>query len=563
MPWLAKASRSTGKPSPAPVDDLIAMTGQPEEKLRSVPDPRTFFSRVINGSRLIRAIVAVSVFTVAAGLVARTWQLDRLPGINGDESWYGCNAFRFIHLLPIWWHTPVGNRINPFYQGLIFYEHAVLRMAPSFLALRIPAAVAGILTVGLTYPLLRRVLPPRVAWVTLILVASSPVLIVYSRIGWDSCQTPLIGMLVLWAAFSARWMLLVGCFGIAVVVHPTNVYLAPIAVAIAASHFGAALGRSGAKERGELILRGSLVFLITVAATAAAVRAWGSNWPRPDMAEIWSRLTSLAGWREAADLFPKLITGLTAIRFTAGAIDHGIMVEHTAALKVGLVLLVVYASIRLIQLRRWPEVSLLAGISLSFVALYLTAGPNPFRFNWDRYALFLVVPGILAFACLLEVSITSTSRLLGVVVVCACAQFLTVGEHYFRRLAQTGGNDGPAFRTSVREPKASVVDAITRNVPGRVTIFAEDWWCYMPIHYLMEANSRVAVEMVEGSPEAHLAQMAPESGRRYFAVGFSSGIYSKFLAGSTPVGEVNDPQGKPILFYWEIAPPTSEHSARG
>lgn len=114
-----------------------------------------------------------------------------------------------------------------------------------------------------------------------------------------------------------------------------------------------------------------------------------------------------------------------------------------------------------------------------------------------RYSLFLVVPSLLGFACILDASIKSTPHLLCVAAVCALAQFITVGEHYFRRLDQTGGHDGPAFRTGALEPKAAVVDAIVARTGGPVTIFAEDWWCYMPVRKDAHTNDLNSAGIIE------------------------------------------------------------------
>ena len=95
----------------------------------------------------------IAFFTTA--LVFRSIDLENTPGVNGDEAFYGVQAERLISGRPFTKLTPNGHLINPFYVGI---EAALLHFsAPSFAILRIPALIAGVLAVVLTYFLGRRV----------------------------------------------------------------------------------------------------------------------------------------------------------------------------------------------------------------------------------------------------------------------------------------------------------------------------------------------------------------------------------------------------------------------
>src|SRR5690606_16745795 len=65
----------------------------------------------------------------------------------------------------------------------------------------------------------------------------------YSRFAWDTSQTPLVSVLVVYASLAAavrprvrwyHWLGLAACLLLAVWIHPTNIFLAPLAFACAA-----------------------------------------------------------------------------------------------------------------------------------------------------------------------------------------------------------------------------------------------------------------------------------------------------------------------------------------
>src|SRR5688500_10239541 len=127
----------------------------------------------------------VGLLSVAVGM--RIWQLDHVPGINGDEAWYGIQAMRLLNGEAVAWQTPTNNVLNP----LFFVPLTALHMiaSPSAALLRWPSALSGILALVLNYVLCRRTFDRPTALVTTVLLAVLPVNIAYSRFGWDTSQT--------------------------------------------------------------------------------------------------------------------------------------------------------------------------------------------------------------------------------------------------------------------------------------------------------------------------------------------------------------------------------------
>src|ERR1700693_6331537 len=80
-----------------------------------------------------------------AGLLAmsvwfRCRDLGNIPGINGDEAWYGVQAQNWLHAGQVDWRTPTGNLLNP----LFFWPQVALHslFEPSFAVLRVTAVAS-------------------------------------------------------------------------------------------------------------------------------------------------------------------------------------------------------------------------------------------------------------------------------------------------------------------------------------------------------------------------------------------------------------------------------------
>jgi predicted membrane-bound mannosyltransferase len=130
---------------------------------------------------------------------------------------YAVNVQRFVDGEPYSLVTPSKNPHNPFYSGLVLINELVTR--PSFVALRLPAVFAGLLAVGLAYPLLRRRIGRRAALMATVLVACLPPLIAYARFAQDPALIPLGSLLCLSFAMSRRLVALISALAACVRVH--------------------------------------------------------------------------------------------------------------------------------------------------------------------------------------------------------------------------------------------------------------------------------------------------------------------------------------------------------
>src|SRR5438270_649405 len=79
-----------------------------------------------------------------------------IPGINGDEAWYGVQMESMLAGRPFAWATPSGLPLNPIHVGPL--AMALWASGPVFWVLRAPAVASGLLLLPIAYVLLSRAL---------------------------------------------------------------------------------------------------------------------------------------------------------------------------------------------------------------------------------------------------------------------------------------------------------------------------------------------------------------------------------------------------------------------
>lgn len=209
------------------------------------------------------------VLNVAGLLAVSVWfrlhLLGNLPGLNGDEAWYGVQAMRLLGGQVFEWATPTGNPLNPLFFGPLVVLHWLF--GPSIAVLRAVAVFSGLAALVVNWLLCRRVFGARAAMLSTTILAVLPVAIAYSRFAWDASQTVLVTLPVWYLSLGAlgawhqrRWWLSAAAalLLVAVLVHPANVFAAaaPLAVAATAWHgrrrSGKAAGQTSLAAPGRL-----------------------------------------------------------------------------------------------------------------------------------------------------------------------------------------------------------------------------------------------------------------------------------------------------------------------
>lgn len=524
---------------------------------------------------------AAALGIVATGIAARGVWLDRLPGINGDEAWYGVNVNALLAGRDAFLQTPSGNVVNPVHSFPLLLISLVAE--PALLVLRMPEVFWGILAVLLAYPLLRRPLGATAAALSVVLLAVSPTAVIHTRIGWDPTGTQLPSLLAVAFAFTNRPLLAAGCVAIAYLVHPTNVFLAPTVLMVWAPHGWRRYNDAPTNARRSLRRGALLATALGIPIAAWLVSSMARMQRLPSIEMVTGRVVSLDAWLDSGWSIVRLASGVTAATYTAGPVP-----ARLAMLADVLSLLLLAAAagvaIRASRVNRsWPGLPLAAGMLASFVAFHVVAGPVALAPGLERYAMSFVVPLAIMFALTIDAlggfappampqddiaaGVALGSKWQGVIPGSLCGAWLAsaamlLGAGYFYPLLTWGGEAHATFRTGREEPKAAAYEFIASDSGEDevVAVYAEDWWIYWPMRYLaLPEWGRIFVEMIGETPPLYPPGAStpayPRPPERIYAVVFDSGgPYQRVRDVGRLLFTARDPIGRPILHVFALDP---------
>jgi uncharacterized membrane protein len=451
------------------------------------------------GERYWRWFVAanvVALFTVAG--IFRIWRIGHVPGLNGDEAWLGVQALRWLSGERVAWFTPTGNPINVFHFLPQAFWHWIAE--PSVPLLRLTVLISGALVLPVNYVLCRRVFGRRTAAISTVLLAVLPINIAYSRFAWDASQSVLFTLPVVFASLllvreaerPVRWLLFsLLALAAAVVVHPTNIFNAPVIAVAAAFRFRhktvPTLHEMKSRWRPRLVCASALLGSVAVAGlveSKLAVAAQRAVTPSQYVLFV----------RRYADLF----SGTTIYRYVTGAqLDDSLLDVRLYRLAASIVLAL--AMIAIVQrLRRGTSTAeevLIAGCLVSAFGFFLVAGPEAADIDTQRYAMCLIGPGAVLFGLAGDWWIERFRR----PAVCGgllLAWLLIWSFHtnYLRPFEQSGGEAHRTFRTAAIEPKLAAAAYVSREAGGEPRwIVATEWWTYWPLAYLLHGHDEARV----------------------------------------------------------------------
>jgi hypothetical protein len=341
------------------------------------------------------------------------------------------------------------------------------------------------------------------------MLAVLPVNIVYSRFAWDACQSLLATLLVLYPALAAvrdparrgRWLTLSGmALAAALVVHPTNIFVAPFwgVAAIVLWKVDLRLGWQRFSKS-----RARIPFGILAALAVVALLWLGRHW----VETVAGRIASPADWTQFGRHFPRLFSGVTVYQFIAGSAADGSSAARwhdvVAALSGLAIVPAVWRMVKPAEARL--DRCLLAGWLLTVAGFFLIAGPKAIVPHFERYAICLIGPTALLIA---RATVWWQSRPgnLGRLATAACLalawlMLAAFRANYFDAIERTGGESHRAFRTAAVEPKLAALSHIrAASPPGEpITIFADEWWIYWPLRYLALAEADVHIVDTEAA----------------------------------------------------------------
>jgi hypothetical protein len=503
------------------------------------------------------------------------YRLENVPGINGDEAWYGVQAFQIATGQPFKLQTPTGLPLNPFFTGV--EVPLLLAFRPSFWILRAPAVASGVLTVALVYLLGSRILGRTTAVVASLLLAVLPSAIGYSRFGWDASQTPLFNLLALYFAFRGRSVAMLVCFAMGLMAHVSNAFLLPVLLA----PFLASLWST---EKWPSHRRWIIGITTGLALLGCIALVW-VNWHEPRF-QMASRLLP-ANVLPFLAHYGRLISGLTLYDYEVGPVSPHTRAWYDTAFWGLSLLMFVFGVPRLVRLARWDQLALVIGLVLGALGLYVVGGPEVMRPHRERYGMYLILPSVLVAACLISAMLprpegwgSRTVRPLAFVVMIAGGWVLlwSFKVHYFDTIRATGGESHVTFRTAEVEPKQQalqlILDDISRgssstNPQEHVArsrgdqtrpdaradreiepVIVDNAWLYWPLRFLSSRDPEVAIVSIEDDESSPRDANGTREAARL--AGLSSGGYAVAFTGGELEHLVTSKFPTDRLHRWDI-----------
>ena len=419
-------------------------------------------------------------------LAFRLLWLGRVPGIHGDEGWYGTQVVRMLHGKSWTGWTPSRLPVNP---QLFCTETALLLFVkPSGFVLRLPIAIWSIVGVVLTFHLHRSVYKDRTEAVLVsLLTACLPAHLAYARFCWDSSFSFVSVPLVLYPTLriverdgSARtWACLAGGSILAVWTHATHAVFVLGCLLVVAWLWlmpwlqWALAARERRRACAALSLFLIIVFMVWQWEAAVWFVARGEEW----LADRWR-----TGLRAITTLID-LVTGLRAYEFMAGVPrPNWVTLLYAVVLTTG-----AGAGIALVRSGRPADRALATLFPLLLVMLLAPAVSAKLRFgslSYERYVLYFVPLTIAAFVRSVRTAVARGRQWAQAVPVAAsivCSGFFLVqfwqnylhslDRHtYWERMRATAQW---SFGTGPVEPKSAVAAAILSADPAaRVQVYA-------------------------------------------------------------------------------------------
>ncbi len=516
----------------------------------------------------------------AAAIVFRCHMLQNIPGLNGDEAWYGVRAWEMLHGENFSPRTPTGNLLNPLMFLPLVLLHACFR--PSVLLLRIAPLLSGLAALAVNWWMCRRIFDRPTAVVATLILALLPIDIAYSRFAWDASQS-LLATLPVWlfslaavrfpARRDAATAAAIACLVPAILVHPTNIFAA---AAIAASM--ATAWRQWRIDRRRLAV---------LAVAAMALIVWGTCMIKAKAGgALTDRLRQLVlpgAHPHFTVLYANLFSGETVYHYIAGshswlrwpALGSGGQIGIGAALVWTILLASAWRlAIFPIFLRRkrgcrgplapadLADRVLVAAWLLELAGFLVLAGPRGMIPSQERYAICLVAPAVLLAARGAAAWWAEAGRLKTPAALLACVlAWLTLAdfqEHYFAFIERTGGQAHATFRTAAVEPKLAALDCILqRRTPGGVWIAADSWWSYWPLKYFALGNRDVGVLAFEKAATEPEFMEAAKDGRAW-GVEFCDPIDGRqeldpSFQPSAEAARIRDFGGQPVLSVFRVS----------
>jgi hypothetical protein len=453
--------------------------------------------------RRVAAILCALLILISVGF--RLQALGELPGVNGDEAWYGNLVHDILEGQPRFL-TPSRIPINPFYIVPLLLGH--LFADDSITLLRFPALVSGLAVLFLNFRFASTFFCRQTAIVSITMLAVLPAMIAYSRFGWDMSQMPLATLCIVYSGLLAQrnpternmrlaWL----AFFLSLIVHPTALFLGPFT-------FLATL--DGLRKDTPARLHPIMSF----SASGRAVACCGTlSLLASIILQDWMKghvlpTQTMGRLIEFTTLFADLFSGHTVFRYLTGA--EGDPIIWTIS-RIAVTIATGYGLWSFSRSKESKERLLGRSLFMGLAAFFVAGGPKALQPGYERYGIFLIVPFVTLWTLMIirftNDRLSSISRwprhvlpLMGL----PAAAFALIGfqSQYFDHLRNTGGTAAMTFRTgptSLHSEVARIIKAQSSGCP--TTIITSSFHCEQPLRYLMHSMPEVDVVLVENDEQ--------------------------------------------------------------
>jgi hypothetical protein len=349
-----------------------------------------------------RGLVALSfALVVAAGVFLRLLWLDRLPGINGDEAWYGVMAQQWATGHIALWRTPTGNYPGPIQPAFIALLQLVVE--PGFMLLRIPSVVSSIAAMFLAWWIGKSQFGATTGRLALMLMASLPANIAYARFGWDPSHSGMLVLAGVLLSLNRQLVAVAAVYALAVWTHPTNVFAAPLILTVFA-----ASERARATEPRSYRRIAALAICILLA-TAAVMSTASQAGQFANIESILARLITPSDWLTFVLLMGRLMAGEPWFVGIAGT-GYGALLPVVDAATLTIAIAIAWHTIKVIRRQGFSvRAGLLIGWLFMVASYALIAGAPSLNAPTERYGFVLIAPTALVSALVLGAALARTT----------------------------------------------------------------------------------------------------------------------------------------------------------
>lgn len=431
-----------------------------------------------------RRIIAILVAAVVAGILLRLIWLDRLPGIDGDEAWYGVLGQQWAAGDFVYWRTPTGNYPGPIQ---IAADAIGQWIAPGqFIVLRIAPLLSSLAAMAMAWRIGRRHFDGATARLALLIMAVLPGNVAFARFGWDPSHSAMIVLGGVALALDRRLVAIIAIYALALWTHPTNLFCAPLLLLsfVAAERAGGERRWLSPRIALLALAMAGLAATMVVSATAQAGQFF-------DPGQALLRLISPSEWFATAILLGRLIVGEPFFAHLAGASYGALMplVTATGIAGFGGLLFVTATTLRGEGLTK--RGGLLLGWLAMVAAFVAVAGSGALNPPTERYVFGLIAPTAIAMAIVLRRLIANSAAREVAIGTTLGATLLTATIVLY--LVPLASRDRPAslylgvngLRTGPVEPKEAAARWLIAEAKrsGPLQLIADDWWLYWPMRY--------------------------------------------------------------------------------